>query len=161
VSPNQSADFLFRFDFIGATRGLTSYSSEAQSSSRFPVSPTPVPKPASYRPCGKENGMPELPAQQNARRAPSAPASLSHGYPPQIFLNHSSLNPLYNPMEYARSFGGFANPTYHMANVPMGFGTTFHGEFKPSGPMLQQQQSQGEDMGAKNNDFENSMDFNI
>jgi hypothetical protein len=105
--------------------------------------------------------MPELPAQQNARRAPSAPLSLSHGYPPQMFLNHASLNPLYNPMGYAQSFGGRTHQSYNMTNVPMGFGTTFTGDFKPSGPMLQHQQSQGEDMGTKNNDFGNSMNFNV
>ena len=78
-----------------------------------------------------------------------------------MFLNHASLNPLYNPMGFARSFGGFAHPSYNMTNVPMGFGTTFQGDFKLSGPMLQQQQPQGEDMGAKNNDFENSTHFNL
>jgi hypothetical protein len=136
---------------------------ETQGSSRFPVSPTPVPKPLSYRPYGKENGKPDMPPQQQqqARRVPSAPAAMSHGYAPQMFLNPSSINPLYNHA-YARSFGGFSQHTFTMTNVPMGYGANFQGDFKPVGTMLQPQQSQGQSMGTNNNNgFGNGMNYNM
>ncbi|KAE9381201.1 hypothetical protein N431DRAFT_322674 [Stipitochalara longipes BDJ] len=147
------------FDLPSTTHGLPLYMNESQNSSRFPISPTPVPKPLSYRLCGKENGKPDLPAQhQPARRVPSAPAVPSHGYTPQMFLNPSAMNPLYNHA-YARSFGGFSQHTFTMTNVPMGYGSNFQGDFKPIGSMLQPQQQQGPGMGTKNNDFGNAMNY--
>jgi hypothetical protein len=101
------------------------------------------------------------PPQQQARRVPSAPAAMSHGYAPQMFLNPSSINPLYNHA-YARSFGGFSQHTFTMTNVPMGYGANFQGDFKPVGTMLQPQQSQGQSMGTNNNNgFGNGMNYNM
>jgi hypothetical protein len=81
-----------------------------------------------------------------------------------MFLNPASLNPLYNP--YAGSFSGFAQPSYPMTNGPiglnvaMGFGTSFQGDFKPLGPMLQPQQPQDQGTGSKNKSFGN-MNYNM
>ncbi|KAH8770320.1 hypothetical protein BGZ57DRAFT_985798 [Hyaloscypha finlandica] len=161
VSPTRTEASLedHRFDLPNATHGLPMYPDELQNSSRFPVSPTPVPKPLSYRPHGKENGKPELPHQQQARRAPSAPSAPPHGFTPQMFLDPSSVNPLYNHA-YARSFGGFSQHTFTMTNVPM-YGTGFQGDFKPVGSMLQPQHPQGQSMGTKQNDFGNGLNYNI
>jgi hypothetical protein len=80
-----------------------------------------------------------------------------------MFLNPASINPLYNP--YARTFGGFAQPSYPMTNgpmglnPPMGFGTSFQGDFKPLGPMLQPQH--GQSTGPKNKGFGNNMNYNL
>jgi len=155
-----------RFDLPAITHGLPVYSNEPQIPSRFPVSPTPVPKPLSYRPYGKENGKSDLPAKpQHGRRVPSAPASMSHGYAPQMFLNPSAVNPLYNHA-YARSFGGFSQHSFSMTDVPMGYGANVQGDFKPVGSMLQPHQPQGPGMGSNNmgsnkNGFGNAMNYDM
>jgi len=141
------------------------YSNETQSSSRFPVSPTPVPKPLSYRSYGKENGKSDLSAQpQHGRRIPSAPASMSHGYAAQTFLNPPTINnPLYNH-QYARSFGGFSQHSQHsfsMTNAPMGYGNNFQEEFKPTSLMLQPQQPQGRGMGSNNYGYGDGMNYDM
>jgi hypothetical protein len=143
------------FDF--PTHGMATYPNEPSTSSRFPASPTPATKPASYRSLGKENGQPELPAQQQARRGPPAP---SHIYPPHMFHDPSSINPLYNHA-YARSFGGFAHHTYTVTNVPSGYGASFQGDFKPVNPMARPQQPQGQGMGSQSNGFGDGMHYNM
>lgn len=152
-----------RFDLPASTHGLPVFPNESQNSSRFPASPTPVPRPAPYRLFGKENGQPERPVHQRFRRAPSAPnvpSTPSQGYPPQMFLNPSSINPLYSH-SYARSFGGFSQHAFAMTNVATGYGTTFQGDFKPLGAMLQPQQQQGQGMGSKNNGFGSGTNYNL
>jgi hypothetical protein len=140
------------FDF--PTHGMQTYPTEHSNPPGFPASPTPAAKPASYRPFGKENGQPEQPAQQQARRDPPAP---SHIYPPHMFHDPSSINPLYNHA-YARSFGGFAHHTYTVTNVPSGYGASFQGDFKPVNPILRQQ-PQGQ--GSQNDGFSNGMHYNM
>jgi hypothetical protein len=130
---------------------------DTSNSSDFNVSPTPVAKSASYRPFGKENGQPELSAQQQARRGLPAP---THIYPPHMFHDPSSINPLYNHA-YARSFGGFAQHTYTVTNAQSGYGASFQGDFKPVNPMLPPQQPQGQGMGSYNKGFGNSMHYNM
>lgn len=127
--------FNFRFDF--QPHGLPIYPQEPPSSSRFPVSPTPIPKPAaSYRPFGKENKQPDL-HQQNLR-VPSP----AHVYTPHMARDTSSLNPLYNHA-YARSYSGFS--TTQAFNISSAFQSVnpMIGDFRPIGQVHRSQSHPG------------------
>ena len=137
-----------RFEFFGS-HGLPTFPNNSMNSSLTLVSPTPVPRPVSYRTSGKENGQHETQTYHPNRRA------LSDS---QVFQSHpfheGPSNPLFSH-GYARSYGygggpyGYTGITgYGDSRSPNSFGADFLNNYnKQPNPMANMGQQQGLGMG--------------
>ncbi|KAF4632653.1 hypothetical protein G7Y89_g5476 [Cudoniella acicularis] len=144
ISPDRTESSLedHRFDF--ANHGLPQYPNNSTFSSL--ISPTPAPKTSSMRTYGKENHRPDLLDYHQARRP--APVA-THIYPPQYF-NDSTFNPLYHG-GYTRAFSyGDYQHGFNEDMKPLGYGSTFQGDFRQVAPMTRASQSQGQPSNSNN-----------
>jgi hypothetical protein len=95
------------------------------------ISPTPLPKPASIRVFGKENGQPDMSAQFMARRNVSA----SLAFPPQAFYE-PTFNPLYgNPYGRTFAYGDHQSNQNQDMRPPAGYPSSYQGDFRPVNPV--------------------------
>ncbi|KAK6587415.1 hypothetical protein PZA11_000705 [Diplocarpon coronariae] len=129
ISPGRTETPLedHRFDFPPSSHGLHAYSNNSMVSVHTLASPTPAPKPTSYRAHGKENGSPEMTSYHQNRRALSDPQV----YPTHTFYDSTS-NPLFN-QTHTRSLAFGANypsyNTYSDNRSPGAFGSNFLSEY--------------------------------
>jgi hypothetical protein len=104
------------------------------------ASPTPIPRPTTFRAFGKENGQLELPN----RRSHSNPTNPTHMYPPQMFYD-TSFNPLFNHAYAARSFPfGESQSNYNDNRGSSGYPSSFQGDFRHVTTSARSQQTQGQ-----------------
>ncbi|KAH6709119.1 hypothetical protein BKA61DRAFT_556473 [Leptodontidium sp. MPI-SDFR-AT-0119] len=147
VSPGRTETPLedHRFEFFNS-HGLPTFPNNSMHSNHTLASPTPVPRPTSYRTSGKENGQPEMQTYHPNRRA----LSDSQVYPPHAFHEGPS-NPLFNH-GYTRSYGYGGGPYgytgYGDNRSPNSFGSNFLNDYnKQPNPMASVGQQQGHGMG--------------
>ncbi|KAG4428738.1 hypothetical protein IFR05_015779 [Cadophora sp. M221] len=147
VSPGRTETPLedHRFEFFGS-HGLPTYQNNSMNSNHTLASPTPVPRPTSYRTSGKENGQPEMQTYHPNRRA----LSDSQVYPPHAYHEGAS-NPLFNH-GYTRSYGYGGGPYgyagYGDSRSPNSFGSNFLNDYnKQPNPMASMGQQQGHGIG--------------
>ncbi|PBP25812.1 type-2 protein geranylgeranyltransferase subunit beta [Diplocarpon rosae] len=129
ISPGRTETPLedHRFDLPPPSHALDSYSNNSMISGHSFASPTPTPKPTSYRAQGKENGHPEMTSYNHNRRT----LSDSQVYPTHTFYDSTS-NPLFN-QTHTRSLAFGANypsyNTYSDNRSPGGFGSNFLSDY--------------------------------
>ncbi|KAH7364084.1 hypothetical protein BKA65DRAFT_572239 [Rhexocercosporidium sp. MPI-PUGE-AT-0058] len=147
VSPGRTETPLedHRFEFF-SSHGLPTFPNGSMNSNHTLASPTPVPRPTTYRTSGKENGQLEIQTYHPNRRA----LSDSQVYPPHSY-HEGSTNPLFNH-GYARSYGYAGGPYsytgYGDNRSPNSFGSSFLNDYnKQPNPMTNMDQQQGHGMG--------------
>ncbi|KAL2072676.1 hypothetical protein VTL71DRAFT_12019 [Oculimacula yallundae] len=161
VSPGRTETPLedHRFEFF-SSHGLPSYPSNSMNTTLTLASPTPVPRPTTYRTSGKENGQPEMQTYHPNRRALSDPQV----YPPHAYHEGAS-NPLFNHV-YARShgygLGTYSYTGYGDIRSPNSFNPSFLNDYnKQPNPIANMGQLQGHGTGQPSGNSTNMNDFGI
>ncbi|CZT49818.1 uncharacterized protein RSE6_10710 [Rhynchosporium secalis] len=149
VSPGRTETPLedHRFDFF-APHGLSSYPSNGMNSTIALASPTPVPRPTTFRISGKENGLPETLNYHHNRRS----LSDSQVYPPHVYHEGNS-NPLFSH-SFARPYGFGMGPSTYTgfgdSRSPNSFNFNFLNDYnRQPNPMTSMGQQEGHGMGQQ------------